>query len=174
MSAAAASSVWGGGNPCEAPCIRRSASTTPHSGRAWAKWRAIVPQFRPAPNAPWRITNHRCGAPALEATSSWLKTGPITCGTIVGQAGVCSLMRRVGRMHPVTGVVGVGVIGVILWDTFETVVLPRRVARRLRPARLLFRTLWRVLVSGAAAGAPPRPGGGVLRVFCFVFFFALV
>src|SRR3989441_12601446 len=59
-------------------------------------------------------------------------------------------------MDPVVGVVGVVLIGVILWDTFETVVLPRRVARRLRPARLLFRTLWRCWL--LAAGGIRRPG----------------
>src|SRR2546428_2993334 len=81
-------------------------------------------------------------------------------------------MRRVGMMHPVAGVVGVVVIAVILWDTFETVVLPRRVARRLRPARLLFRTLWRFLVVAAAGGRPPGPGGGGLPPFCSVFLFS--
>src|SRR2546422_5851904 len=59
-------------------------------------------------------------------------------------------------MGPVGGVVGVVLRGVILWDTFETVVLPRRVARRLRPARLLFRTLWRCWL--LAAGGIRRPG----------------
>lgn len=54
-------------------------------------------------------------------------------------------------MRAVVGVVGVVLVGVILWDTFETIVLPRRVARRLRPARLYFRSLWRIW-SLAAAG----------------------
>src|SRR3989441_8449142 len=75
-------------------------------------------------------------------------------------------MRRVGMMHPVAGVVGVVVIAVILWDTFETVVLPRRVARRLRPARLLFRTLWRCWVLGAGGVRPPGRRGGFLSLFC--------
>src|SRR3989441_10339038 len=77
-------------------------------------------------------------------------------------------MRRVGMMHPVAGVVGVVVIAVILWGTFETVVLPRRVARRLRPARLLFRTLWRFLLLAAAGGSPPGGGGGCLCFFLWV------
>jgi voltage-gated potassium channel Kch len=38
----------------------------------------------------------------------------------------------------------VPLLAVVLWDTFETVVLPRRVARRFRLARLYFRTTWGV------------------------------
>ena len=34
-------------------------------------------------------------------------------------------------------IVGVVLIGVVLLDAFETIVLPRRVARRLRLARLV-------------------------------------
>src|SRR3989441_7594291 len=74
-------------------------------------------------------------------------------------------MRRVGMMHPVAGVVGVVVIAVILWDTFETVVLPRRVARRLRPARLLFRTLWRFWLLVAAVIRRPGRRESFLSLF---------
>jgi len=38
--------------------------------------------------------------------------------------------------------VAIVVIAAILWDVFETVVLPRRVDRRLRPSRYLFRLMW--------------------------------
>jgi hypothetical protein len=38
---------------------------------------------------------------------------------------------------------GVAMIATILWDAFETVVLPRTVSRRLRLARLYFRGTWR-------------------------------
>ena len=41
-------------------------------------------------------------------------------------------------------VVGVVLIGVVLLDAFETIVLPRRVARRLRLARLVLRSLWQL------------------------------
>jgi len=68
-------------------------------------------------------------------------------------------------MHPVAGVVGVVVIAVILWDTFETVVLPRRVARRLRPARLLFRTLWRFWLLAAAGIRRPGRRESFLSLF---------
>jgi hypothetical protein len=46
-------------------------------------------------------------------------------------------------------IVGVVLIGVVLLDAFETIVLPRRVARRLRLARLVFRTTWQLWSSPA-------------------------
>ncbi len=44
---------------------------------------------------------------------------------------------------------GVAMIGLVLWDAFETVVLPRRVDRRFRPARWFYRTFWRTWRLGA-------------------------
>lgn len=43
----------------------------------------------------------------------------------------------------VAGVAGLLLIAVVLWDAFETVVLPRTVTRRFRLARLYFRGTWR-------------------------------
>lgn len=40
-------------------------------------------------------------------------------------------------------------IGVVLWDAFETIVLPRRIHRRLRVAALFYRTTWRIWSKGA-------------------------
>ncbi|HVC30356.1 MAG TPA: potassium channel family protein, partial [Steroidobacteraceae bacterium] len=37
---------------------------------------------------------------------------------------------------------GVALVLTILWDAFETIVLPRRVSRRLRPTRLFYRATW--------------------------------
>jgi hypothetical protein len=39
-------------------------------------------------------------------------------------------------------IVGFAIVLVVLWDAFETVVLPRRVARRFRLARLFFVSTW--------------------------------
>lgn len=39
--------------------------------------------------------------------------------------------------------VGAAMILLVLWDAFETIVLPRRVDRRFRPARLFYRGFWR-------------------------------
>ena len=41
-------------------------------------------------------------------------------------------------------IVGIVLIGVVLLDTFETVVLPRRATRRLRLARLVLRSAWQL------------------------------
>lgn len=40
-------------------------------------------------------------------------------------------------------VVGVILVVAVLWETFETIVLPRRVARRFRFARLFYRSSWK-------------------------------
>ena len=39
-------------------------------------------------------------------------------------------------------IVGLAIVLVVLWDAFETVVLPRRVARRFRLARLFYVSTW--------------------------------
>jgi nitrate reductase NapE component len=61
-------------------------------------------------------------------------------------------------------VIGLALIAVILWDAFETVVLPRRVARRFRLARLFYRLTWRPW-SAAARLLPARRRESYLAVF---------
>ena len=46
-------------------------------------------------------------------------------------------------LRVVTAIAAVLVIAVVLWDAFETVILPRRVSRRFRLARVYARTTWR-------------------------------
>src|SRR5579871_719369 len=44
---------------------------------------------------------------------------------------------------PTLGIVtGLSLILIVLWDTFETIVLPRGVARKLRLARLFYLSTW--------------------------------
>ena len=57
-------------------------------------------------------------------------------------------------MHLLAAVVGVLLILVVLWDTFETIVLPRRVTRRLRLTRLFYVGTW-APVAGLARKVPP-------------------
>ncbi|MFI5273378.1 MAG: ion channel [Ktedonobacterales bacterium] len=45
-------------------------------------------------------------------------------------------------LHVVVAIAAVLLIAVVLWDAFETVVLPRRVSRRLRLARVYSRATW--------------------------------
>jgi hypothetical protein len=41
-----------------------------------------------------------------------------------------------------SAVIGIGLISVVLWECFETIVLPRRVTRRFRLTRLFYRRTW--------------------------------
>jgi len=61
-------------------------------------------------------------------------------------------------MHTLAVVVGALSIVVILWDTFETIVLPRRVSRRLRLTRLFYVGTW-----APAAGLARRVPAGKQR-----------
>lgn len=58
-------------------------------------------------------------------------------------------------MAVVVGVVGALCILIILWDAFETIVLPRRVTGRLRLTRMFFRLAW---PPWAAIACRMRPG----------------
>ena len=45
-------------------------------------------------------------------------------------------------MFTLTGLTGFALIVVVLWDVFETIVLPRRVTRRFRLTRAFYRLIW--------------------------------
>ena len=45
-------------------------------------------------------------------------------------------------MYRVVAFLGVLLILTILWDAFETIILPRRVTRRLRLTNLFYRSIW--------------------------------
>src|SRR5919205_908402 len=45
-------------------------------------------------------------------------------------------------MYRVVAILGVLLILAILWDAFETIILPRRVTRRLRLTNLFYRSIW--------------------------------
>ena len=49
------------------------------------------------------------------------------------------------HMIPAPGafVAGVAIFVIVLWDAFEAIILPRRVTRRFRLARLFYKTTWR-------------------------------
>ncbi|HEX7956347.1 MAG TPA: potassium channel family protein [Pyrinomonadaceae bacterium] len=61
--------------------------------------------------------------------------------------------------------VGAGLMVVILWDTFETIVLPRRVARRLRLTRLFYLWTWSPM-----AGLARRVPAGKKRDYYLAFY----
>src|SRR3979411_2041106 len=45
-------------------------------------------------------------------------------------------------MFILMGLIGIALIVVVLWDVFETIVLPRRVTRRFRLTRAFYRLIW--------------------------------
>ena len=47
-------------------------------------------------------------------------------------------------MRVLVGVLGAALLLIVLWDAFETVVLPRHVTRSFRLARFFFRSTWRL------------------------------
>ncbi len=59
-------------------------------------------------------------------------------------------------LHVIAAIVGVLLIAVVLWETFETLVLPRRVDRRLRLTRIYFRSFWRAWSAVGRGSSGPR------------------
>ncbi len=68
-------------------------------------------------------------------------------------------------MSVIATLAGIGLIGLILVDAFETVVLPRRVTRRFRLTRVIVLNSWRVWVRVARLCPAPsgREGRGKAR-----------
>ena len=61
--------------------------------------------------------------------------------------------------------IAVVLIAGVLWDTFETIILPRRVTRRFRLARLFYRATW---ISWSAL-ARRMPAGNPRESFLSIF-----
>src|SRR2546428_12838785 len=67
-------------------------------------------------------------------------------------------------MRWVVGVVGIALLAIVLWDAFETIILPRRISGRFRLAKLFYRATWPPW-RAVAPPLPRRPGGAVLRFY---------
>ena len=52
-------------------------------------------------------------------------------------------------MRWLTGVAGATLLATVLWDAFETIILPRRVSSRFRLTKLFYRATWRPWRAGA-------------------------
>jgi hypothetical protein len=61
--------------------------------------------------------------------------------------------------------IGVALIVLVLWDAFETMVLPRRIDRRFRLARLFFRALWFPWQTAARRASQVAPREWLLGIF---------
>ena len=58
-------------------------------------------------------------------------------------------------MRYLAALAGIFLIAVILWDGFETIILPRRVTRRVRLTRLFYRCTW---IPWSAVARRIKPG----------------
>jgi hypothetical protein len=63
------------------------------------------------------------------------------------------------------GILGLFLLLTVLWDGFETVILPRHVTRSFRLARLFFRTTWRLWTAFARRAHSPKRREGYLSYF---------
>src|SRR5947207_3500852 len=76
-------------------------------------------------------------------------------------------------MRWVIGVIGVTLLGAVLRDAFETIILPRRVSRRFRITRLFYRGTW-LPWRATARLLPAKPRETFLSVFGPVSLLALL
>src|SRR5258706_6581926 len=63
------------------------------------------------------------------------------------------------------GVLGLVMLFVVLWDTFETIVLPRRVRRRVRLTRIFYRATWWLCAAIARRIASPARRDAFLSAY---------
>lgn len=68
-------------------------------------------------------------------------------------------------MHLLAFLLSIFLIATVLWDAFETVVLPRTVSRRLQLARLYFRATWRLWGQVSASVRSERRRERFLAIF---------
>src|SRR5262249_15220887 len=70
--------------------------------------------------------------------------------------------------------VAVALIAWVIWDAFETILLPRRVPGRLRLSRLVTRGLWVVWAAFSALIGPPSRRENFLAYYALLALLALV
>jgi hypothetical protein len=68
-------------------------------------------------------------------------------------------------MHPLWIIIGALLVAAVLWDAFETVVLPRRVRRKFRIARFFYRSTWIPWRAVAARIVPRRTRESFLSMY---------
>jgi hypothetical protein len=69
------------------------------------------------------------------------------------------------RMHILALVLGCAILSAVLWDSFETLVLPRTPVRKLRLTRLFYRATWGPWIARARTLRSDRRRAGFLAVY---------
>jgi Ion channel len=67
-------------------------------------------------------------------------------------------------MRWVIGLVGIALLAIVLWDAFETIILPRRISGRFRLAKVFYRATWPSW-RAVAPLLPRRPGDAFLSFY---------
>jgi hypothetical protein len=83
-------------------------------------------------------------------------------------------LPKVPRVRPLVLVLGMGLTLWVLWDAFETILLPRRVPSRLRPSRFVLRWLWRPWARFSALIAKRSRREGFLAYYALLAIVTLV
>ncbi|HWC65183.1 MAG TPA: potassium channel family protein, partial [Thermoanaerobaculia bacterium] len=68
-------------------------------------------------------------------------------------------------MKPLEAAAGAVVVVAVLWDAFESIVLPRRVTRRFRLTRLFYASTWRPWAAAARRLPAGKPRQALLSAF---------
>ncbi len=68
-------------------------------------------------------------------------------------------------MNFIAGISGTLLILIVLWDAFETIVLPRQVSHRFRLTQIYYRVSWRPWKAGARLFRTPRRRSTYLGFF---------
>lgn len=71
----------------------------------------------------------------------------------------------IGGMELAEGLLGMAIVGAVLWDVFQSVVVPRPSPGRYRIARNMTRAAWRLTRAVALRLSSPKRRNGVLGVF---------
>ncbi|HEX8032697.1 MAG TPA: hypothetical protein VF510_02565, partial [Ktedonobacterales bacterium] len=74
----------------------------------------------------------------------WHRQPPPALARLSRRTAICGGSDAMLILRDVAAIAAVLVIASVLWDGFETVVLPRTVSRRFRLTRVYFRSTWHV------------------------------
>src|SRR5690348_10202654 len=111
---------------------------------------------RPASISPAPMTASSSPSPSNTLPSSFMATHRARIQGIAA-AGTRGMQRRLGRlMRPLALAAGIACLVVVLFDAFQTIILPRRATGRFRLTRIFYVLTWRPWVFFAQRLRHPR------------------